>query len=299
MTTSNDIVEAFKGIYCQHKPEEHGEGRGKAIERTGFYTQPLCELVAKTINPTVGQVLIPALPTVPVQHDLNHREKEQETPHASALSGLVDLAAVVEADEEARQLIENVVDLNTLISEISDLPKDPASPEVTAMVTKLLSRAEMLSSTEALAAVRAEADGLRSVPTWDEDNPREFEDVRRESRQSGVKVHFGKLMTIASIKFYELAKHLQKMKGRILYRGDCAKDEEGAAAVYRELGANPTSVQGLSACMAYGALPGNASTTADAIQAYVQAFLKSNFQTLDRVAPRAEACLVAESLPDL
>ena len=45
MTTSKDIVEAFPGLLCQHKPEEHGEGRGKALERTGFYTQPLCELV--------------------------------------------------------------------------------------------------------------------------------------------------------------------------------------------------------------------------------------------------------------
>ena len=231
MTTSQSIVDAFRDIYCRHKPDEHGEGRGKALERSGFYTQPLCELVAKTINPSVGQTLVPALPIVPIQHDPSHREKEQETPHVSAPAGLVELAAVVEADEEARQLVENVVDLNALISEISDLPKDPASPEVTAMVTKLLSRAEMLSSPEALAAVRAEADGLRSVPTWDEDNPREFDDVRRESRQSGVKVHFGKLMTTASIKFYELAKHPQKMKGRIVYRGDCAKDEEGAAAV--------------------------------------------------------------------
>ena len=106
----------------------------------------------------------------------------------------------------------------------------------------------MLASPEALAAVRAEADGLRSVPTWDENHPREFEDVRSESCQSGVKVHFGKLMTIAciqAIKFYELAKHLQKMKGRIVYRGDCAKDEEGAAAVYRGLGANARCMHGL------------------------------------------------------
>ena len=44
------------------------------------------------------------------------------------------------------------------------------------------------------------------------------------------------------------------MKGRIVYRGDCAKDEHGAAAVYQELGANPTSVQGLNACLAYGSL---------------------------------------------
>ena len=32
------------------------------------------------------------------------------------------------------------------------------------MVTKLLSRAEMLASPEALAALRSEADGLRAVP---------------------------------------------------------------------------------------------------------------------------------------
>ena len=50
-------------------------------------------------------------------------------------------------------------------------------------------------------------------------------------------MHFGQLMTIASIKFYELAKHLQKVEGRIVFRGDCAKDEAGAPAVYQELGA--------------------------------------------------------------
>ena len=127
MTTSKDIVEAFRGLFCQHKPEEHGEGRGRALERTGFYTQPLRELVAKTINPTVGQVLVPALPLISTQHDSNHREKEQETPHFAALAGLVELAAVIETDEEAKQLIENVVDLTALISEIADLPKDPAS----------------------------------------------------------------------------------------------------------------------------------------------------------------------------
>ena len=111
MTTSKDIFEAVKGLFCQHKPEEHGEGRGKALERTGLYTQPLCELVAKTIKPTVGQVLVPALPLISIQHGLNHRDKEQETPHVSALAGLVELAAVIETDEEAKQLIENVVDL--------------------------------------------------------------------------------------------------------------------------------------------------------------------------------------------
>ena len=92
-------------------------------------------------------------------------------------------------------------------------------------------------------------------------------------------------MTITSIKVYELAKHLQKMKDRIIYRSDCAKNEEGAAAEYRELGTNPTSVQGFNACMAYGALPGNATTITDAIKIFMQAFLKSNFQTWIELPP--------------
>ena len=109
---------------------------------------------------------------------------------------------MVETDETAKQLIGGeIVDLKVLRSEIQSLPKDPSSPEVTAMVTKLLSRAELLASPQPLAAVRAEADGLRCVLTWDENYPRELKDVRSESRKSGVKVHFGKLMTIASIKF--------------------------------------------------------------------------------------------------
>ena len=82
-------------------------------------------------------------------------------------------------------------------------------------------------------------------------------------------------MTISPIKFSELAAHLRKHTGRIVYRGDCAKDEYGAAAVYQELGANPTSVQGLNACVAYGSLPGNQCTVADAVKAYVQVLLKS------------------------
>ena len=87
----------------------------------------------------------------------------------------------------------------------------------------------------------------------------EKEEVRAEAKCTGVSVHFGQLMTIASIKFYELAQHLHKMKGRIVYRSDCAQDEHGAAAVYQEVGATPTSVRGLYGCLAYGSLSGRSS----------------------------------------
>ena len=106
MTTSKDTVDAFKGPFCQDKPEEQGEGRGKALERAGFYTQPT-RACREDHNPKVGQDLVPALPLISIQHDSNHREKEQVTPHVPALAGLTKLAAVIKTVEEAKQLIEN------------------------------------------------------------------------------------------------------------------------------------------------------------------------------------------------
>jgi hypothetical protein len=73
-------------------------------------------------------------------------------------------------------------------------------PEVPIMVTKLLSRKEMLENKDALAAVRLEAAGLASKGTWDESSVREQADVIRESRESGQKIHLGELMSLCSIK---------------------------------------------------------------------------------------------------
>ena len=75
MTTSSEIVEAFKSLFCQHQREEHGEARGKALERTGLYTQTICELIAKTINPKIAQVLMPALHAAATTESNSHHER--------------------------------------------------------------------------------------------------------------------------------------------------------------------------------------------------------------------------------
>ena len=218
------------------------------------------------------------MPCGVVSQSSEHREKEQELKHVSPLSGLETFAAELETDPTANNIVGQLLDVNTLLADSLKIEHLEPDSDINAMVTKLLSRSEMLASPEALSAVRKEAEGLENAGTWDLKSVREHADVRSEAKKTGISVHFGQLMTIASIKFFELAKHLQKMKGRIVYRGDCAKDEHGSAAVYQELGANPTSVQGLNACVAYGSLPGNCSTAADAIKAKVQAYLKGNIR---------------------
>eukprot|EP00439_Symbiodinium_sp_Y106_P007966 s346_g1.t1 len=103
------------------------------------------------------------MPVIPMQDHQEHRTKEQALRHVSPLAGLEDFAAVVESDPTSKRIVEEIVDLNGLVSQACGLDLDgkQSSPEVAAMVTKLLSRAEMLASPEALAALRSEADGLR------------------------------------------------------------------------------------------------------------------------------------------
>ena len=56
---------------------------------------------------------------------------------------------------------------------------------------------------------------------------------------------------------------------------DIVKDQEGAAAVFQDLAASPTSIAGINNNIAYGRLPGHKTTTADAIKAYMQSLLES------------------------
>ena len=286
-TTNKALAHELLKCKCTHSPDEHVPAAGNETARTAFYPEPMTEVISRCLYPEYVQA--GPVPCMPVEASASlgrgeHRQKEQELRHVSALAGLDTFAMAVEADTEAHNMVESLLDLDSLIRQAFDIPQ-PSSTNINALVTKLLSRSEMLSNPEALKAVKAEAEGLVKAGAWDLNSVREFEDVKSEARASRVSVHFGKLMTIASIKFYELAQHLQKMKGRIVYRGDCAKDEHGAAAVYQELGANPTSVQGLNACLAYGSLQGNLCTAADAVKAYIQALLKSKYRTWIELPP--------------
>ena len=53
------------------------------------------------------------------------------------------------------------------------MPAKAAETEAHAMVTKLLSRAGMLASPEALEAVKQEATGLQDIGVWDSSTARE------------------------------------------------------------------------------------------------------------------------------
>ena len=90
-----------------------------------------------------------------------------------------------------------------------------------------------------------------------QDAVQEKADLVAETTNSGTKIHLGDLLTICSIKFSEMAQKFWKYKGRICFSGDCVRDQDGAAAVFQELSASPTSVSDANSTICYGLLQGN------------------------------------------
>ncbi len=130
---------------------------------------------------------------------------------------------------------------------------------------------------------------LRSNPTWDEDNPREWTEVAAEAEQLHKKVHFAPLLELIYVKGSELEEDGPKRSvcGRVVVGGDHMTDEMADAALFQNLGSAPATLLGefLDAITlfenAFGAdgkpLPSEAEERvveqSDAQQAYTQSVL--------------------------
>ena len=147
MTTSKRIKAYFENMRCSHHPSEHTKASGSETARTAFYPAEMTELIIRALYLERVYDSAPAMPCVhPRQSPHEHREIEQHLRHVSALSGLEDLAVAVESDETAHSMVSELLDLEALLG--SSLSSNPE--EVHAMVTKLLSRSEMLNDPRAI-----------------------------------------------------------------------------------------------------------------------------------------------------
>ena len=170
MTTNARLAEALSQHQCTHSPEEHQKCEGSETTRSAMYPAYMCHLIASALYPSkVANQPVPSMPCVPSPEEpQEHREVEQHLKHISPLSGFEELALAVESDPTAHAMVCELLDHEKLFSDALGLENSQrVSEEVTAMVTKLLSRSEMLSDPRALEAIKAEADGLVKAGTWD------------------------------------------------------------------------------------------------------------------------------------
>ena len=102
------------------------------------------------------------------------------------------------------------------------------------LVHKFIPMPQAVKIPAAKAAVDKECKNLEKIPAWDLTKVRSRKEVIDEARTKGAKVHFASLMDICHLKNAELEAKLQKYKGRVVLRGDIAKDDSGSYAVFTE-----------------------------------------------------------------
>jgi hypothetical protein len=254
ITSSERQATSLADLKCQHDSAfKHAQICGSATKGTESYPMPLCRTMLASLFGSHKHA--PAMPCIPVQAQHEHRECIEHPADFAASPMTEPIGFVMEQEECA------------------------FAPPVHAMVTKLLDRAETNRNPRAIAAVKAEADALVDAGTWLESTVIEKDELLKQVGKSGERIHLGELMKICSVKFFEMASEFWKYKGRICFRGDNVKDQDGAVAVFQEMSSSPTAVQGVNANVAYGCLPGHDSEVADAIRAYIQSLLKSKQAT--------------------
>ena len=313
LTSSERVAISLGKLRCTHdKDFQHAVISGVETKATASYTAKLCRTY---LSAQYGyNKRVPAMPLIAVQPDEVHRQHETDIPNFGASPMMTptgftfDLEEVLDDENiraiatHYRETMESRIQTGGLIPSIEELSDTLKCYQV---VTKLLKRSEWGDSS--YEAIRAEASGLLKSGTWLEDTVMEKDDLIGKAKKSGEKVHLGDLLTLCNIKYAELAKEFQKSKGRICFRGDSVKDENGAAAVFQEMSSSPTAIQTANANIAYGCIPGHSSSTADAIRAYVQSLLKSKHKTWVRIPYelwpthwrgkyRAPMCLLVKAL---
>ena len=143
-------------------------------------------------------------------------------------------------------------------------------------VARNVSHKERREEPKAQAAMKKEWDNLRNKGCWDEDNPRDWYQIRKEAKASGKTVHMGRLVPLCVEKNSELSPDdpARKYKGRVVFQGNMVKDQDYADAEFENLGSSPATMEASKSVDAYGNIEGHGIQIADAEQAYIQADMK-------------------------
>ena len=151
-------------------------------------------------------------------------------------------------------------------------------------IHKLLTRKEMLNSPDALKAIKEEAVAMRDMKVWDDSTVIEKDKLLSQARAKGSTIHLAELMSICSIKFWEVPSK-RRYKGRIVFRGDQVRDQWGGAAKFGSMYSTPTNVQAINIAILFGLMKKHELRVADATKAFLQALLDATEETYVLLPP--------------
>ena len=119
-----------------------------------------------------------------------------------------------------------------------------------------LSRQELFNHPKGRMKTKEEADELRALEVWDNEDIYEPEELRSLAKREGWKVHIAEATPIGSIKNSE-SKDKAKLKVRLVFRGDDTRDENNQLALFRVLKSIPASIATVNQVLWFGLRQGN------------------------------------------
>ena len=124
---------------------------------------------------------------------------------------------------------------------------------------------------EKLATAKVPNSTMRGA--WQIDQVKPRAEVEALADKTGEENHFGELMEICHIKNSQLPEHMQRAKGRVVFRGDDCRDQDGNLAVFSEQGVGASHLAAAKVLHLYKRVPGNEGEDSDAMSAYTQCLL--------------------------
>ena len=128
---------------------------------------------------------------------------------------------------------------------------------------------------KAKAALDKEWAKLEAKPTWKTSSVRPRAEVIAECKRTGKRAHFGSLMDLCGKENSQLSEEHWIFKGRVVFRGDCVKDEEGFHAVFSEQGTSASHMAAAKMIDALARCQGCAGQDADAVGGVLVCWFKN------------------------
>ena len=213
------------------------------------------------------------------QYQCDHRADEHEPAKGNVDTAAVGshtlplVTAVVEALFPRQFFQAHVPALSCKPADGSEHESPSCLHHALGLVTMSLTRKEWQNDPEALKAIQQEAQGLRNNETWDDSTACDPSELKAQARALGIDIKIAELLTLCGIKHAELDVSQRKYKGRIVYRGDKVLTQDGDVVFFNEVSTTPTTLTALNVVLWWGAQAGHTTTTADAVQAFLQSSL--------------------------
>ena len=215
-------------------------------------------------------------------HEVGHKHDCVEEATIALVSGLYNLkmASVIVSSLCTSTIMCQVPEMPTVRGVIAHQEQGLwMSQIVLALVHKPLSREEMVTNPKAKEALMSEARQMRDLKVWDETTLIEVDELLEKAKKTGETIHISEIMPICHVKGAELSPDMQKLKGRLVFRGDACRDEKGNKAIFREVKSLPATVHSINIVLYFGLQANHKVEIGDATKAYLQAPLRSNVPT--------------------